>query len=92
MKPITLTRQDTEDLVARLKAWARDNLDQPLGDLQAEALLDLLRETAGPAFYNQGLSDAADAIRQRTDDLAEAITALERPSPGRQPHQRRTIR
>lgn len=79
MKPITLTPADTQDLVARLVSWSRDTLDQPLGNLQAEELLDLIRETVAPAIYNQALADASAAIRQKADDLAEAIEALERP-------------
>ncbi|QLQ13067.1 MAG: DUF2164 domain-containing protein [Brevundimonas sp.] len=79
MKPIIFSREDTQDLVARLISWSRDTLDQPLGQLQAEELLDLIRETVAPAIYNQALADAATAVRQRADDLAEAIEALERP-------------
>lgn len=79
MKPVAFTREETADLVAALRAYFRDELDQDLGQLPAEMMLDFIRDRIGPAFYNRGLYDAQAAVAARAEDMAEAILALERP-------------
>ena len=81
MKPISFTREETADLVARLRQYFRDELDQPLGELPAEMLLDFIRSTVGPAFYNRGLYDAQAVVAAKAEDIAEAVLALEQPAP-----------
>ena len=81
MKPIVFTREETADLVARLQRYFRDELDQPIGDLPAEMLLDFIRSTVGPAFYNRGLYDAQAVVAAKAEDIAEAVLALEQRTP-----------
>ncbi|WP_298125191.1 DUF2164 family protein [Brevundimonas sp.] len=79
MTPFALTREETADLVQALRDIAREELDQEISALQAEMLLDRIRTTIGPAFYNRGLYDAQAAVAARAEDMADAILALERP-------------
>lgn len=78
-RSITLTREETADLVAALRGYFRDELDQDLGVLPAEMLLDFIRERVGPAFYNRGLYDAQAAVAAQAEALAERILNLEKP-------------
>lgn len=79
MTPFALTREETADLVQALRDIAREELDQEISALQAEMLLDRIRTTIAPAFYNRGLYDAQAAVAARAEDMADAILALERP-------------
>jgi uncharacterized protein (DUF2164 family) len=79
MTPFALTREETADLVQALRDIAREELDQEISALQAEMLLDQIRTTIGPAFYNRGLYDAQALVTARAEDMADAILALERP-------------
>jgi len=81
MKPIALSREETADLTRRLRDFARDELEQEISQLQAELLLDLIREQVGPAFYNRGLYDAQAVVAARAEEIGEAILALERTTP-----------
>jgi uncharacterized protein (DUF2164 family) len=77
-KPIGFTREERQDLVERLRAWSREALDEPLTNLQAEMLLDVIAEHAAPAIYNRALYDAQAVVSARAEEMAEAILTLER--------------
>lgn len=79
MKPIAFSREETADAVAALQRYFQRELDVELGKLPAEMLLDFLKETLGPRFYNKGLADAQAMVAAKADDLVEAIYTLEQP-------------
>ncbi len=81
MKPITFSREETADIVAKLRVYFRDELDTELAALPAEMLLDFLGREIGPFFYNRGLHDARAVVTAKVEDLAEAIYGLERAGP-----------
>lgn len=78
MKPIGLTREARAAAATRLQAWLKDELDQEVGGLQAEMLLDELAAELGPLFYNRGVADARAVVAGRAEDLDEALYGLER--------------
>jgi uncharacterized protein (DUF2164 family) len=78
MKPIDLTREARAAAATRLQAWLKDELDQEVGGLQAEMLLDELAAELGPLFYNRGVADARAVVAGRAEDLDEALYGLER--------------
>jgi uncharacterized protein (DUF2164 family) len=78
MKPIELTREARAAAATRLQAWLKDELDQEVGGLQAEMLLDELAAELGPLFYNRGVADARAVVAARAEDLDEALYGLER--------------
>ena len=77
-KPIVFSREETAAITARLQAYFRDELDQELGGLPAEMLLDFLGREIGPFFYNRGLYDAQAIVAKKAEDISEAIAGLER--------------
>jgi len=78
---IQFDRAEREALARRLVKQLRDELDVEVAPMDGQRLLDLLSETLGPAWYNQGLRDAQAAVQARVDDIAEAIAGLERAEP-----------
>jgi uncharacterized protein (DUF2164 family) len=78
MKPIDLSREARAAAATRLQAWLKDELDQEVGGLQAEMLLDELAAELGPLFYNRGVADARAVVAARAEDLDEALYGLER--------------
>jgi len=69
-----------KEAVARLQAWLHQELDQEVGGLQAEILLDMIARDLGPHFYNRGLRDAQAAFSAKADEFADALYGLERQS------------
>jgi len=81
MTDITLSDEQKSRLVARLKTYFNDELDQDIGAFEAEFLIDFIAAEAGPAIYNQGLADAQQLFREKTEELGYQIHELEKPLP-----------
>lgn len=79
MKPIAFSREETADLVRRLRDFAREELEQEMSQLQAEMLLDMIRIEMGPAFYNRALYDAQALVTAKAEEIGDAVLSLERP-------------
>nr|WP_316629108.1 DUF2164 domain-containing protein [uncultured Brevundimonas sp.] len=78
MKPIRFSREEVAAITAKLRPYFRDELDVELRDLPAEMLIDFLAREIGPFFYNRALYDAQAVLKNKADDLAEAVAGLER--------------
>ena len=78
MKPIVFSKEEQRDLIPRIKAFVRDELDLEIGDLQASMLMDFFAEKLGHAVYNRAIYDAQALIVAKADEMAEALYALER--------------
>ena len=81
MAKIAFDRGAREALARGLVQRLRDEFDLEVAPMDGQRLLDVLAESFGAAYYNQGLRDAQAAIRARVDDMAEAIAGLEKPEP-----------
>ena len=69
---------EVQALVRALQGYFNRELEQTLGDIPAQMLLDFLIESLGPAFYNRGLYDAQAVIAARLEDLGDAVLGLEK--------------
>lgn len=78
MKPIEFTKEERAAIVARIQTYFGDELDQPIGVLPAEMLLDFFGREIGGFFYNRGLRDASAVVAAKAEDIADAIYRLER--------------
>lgn len=78
MKRIEFSKEETRAAVGELRDYFRSELDQDLGELPAQMLLDFIAEKIGVHFYNRGLYDARAVLEAKADDIAEAILGLER--------------
>ena len=73
-----VSKEETQALVRALQGSFDRELEQTLGDIPAQMLLDFLIESLGPAFYNRGLYDAQAVIAARLEDLGDAVLGLEK--------------
>lgn len=78
MKKIVFPKEDKAAIVARIRQYFESELDQRIGELPAEFLLDFFSAEIGAHYYNQGLRDAHAALVKRMEDVAEDIYLLER--------------
>ena len=81
MAKVAFDKAQREALARGLVKRLREEFDLEVAPMDGQRLLDLLSETLGPAWYNQGLRDAQAALQARVDDIAEAIAGLERAEP-----------
>lgn len=68
-------------VVHKIQRYFEDELDQDIGQFEAEFLLDFFAKEIGPQFYNQGLQDAQAVLSSRIDDIQDAIAEIEKPPP-----------
>ena len=80
MKPITFSREETKAIVGEIQDYFREELDQSIGSIPAEMLMQFFAEKMGAYYYNRGLYDAQAMIRKQVDTLSDEIFALEQPT------------
>jgi uncharacterized protein (DUF2164 family) len=77
MKPITFSREETKAIVGDIQDYFREELDQSIGAIPAEMLMQFFAEKMGAYFYNRGLYDAQALVRKKIDDVSDEIFSLE---------------
>lgn len=77
MKPITFSRDETKAIVGDIQDYFREELDQSIGAIPAEMLMQFFAEKMGAYFYNRGLYDAQALVRKKIDDVSDEIFSLE---------------
>lgn len=80
MKPITFSREETKALIGEIQDYFREELDQDIGAIPAELLMQFFSERMGAYFYNRGLYDAQALVRKQIDSLSDDIFGLEQPT------------
>lgn len=78
MKPISFDKETRNEIVLRIQRYFENELDQDIGPIPAEMLLNFFTETIGGFYYNQGLADAQAVFAKSLDDVNDMIYALER--------------
>ena len=89
---IELTKEAKQNALESLQKYFELNLDQPLGNLAAGALLQFILEEIGPSIYNKGVADAQSRMQERLGELDYEVHADEFPywrNRDRQPKPRR---
>ncbi len=66
---IELDKQTREEAIASLQRYFRENMEEPLGNIGAGALLGFFIEEIGPAIYNRGVADAQARLLSRVEEV-----------------------
>ena len=80
MSKIEFDKQEKELIVQKIKLYFNEELDQEIGQFDAEFLLDFFSEEIGPRFYNQGLRDARAVLEAKLENIDEALYEIEKPT------------
>lgn len=80
MPEITFTAAEKAIITHKIQRYFRDELEQEIGQFDAQFILDFFAGEIGSYFYNRGLYDAQAILQHRLDDIAEAIYELEKPT------------
>ncbi|GAW94693.1 MULTISPECIES: DUF2164 domain-containing protein [Colwellia] len=83
MSSIKFSSTETEQLVSKIQDYFTKELDQDLGQFDAEFLLDFFSKEVGAHFYNRGLFDAQTVIATKLEYVSEmmheGISEIEKP-------------
>lgn len=66
---ITLSDETKRQLRASIQRYFDEELDQKIGDLKADLVLDYCLKEIGPCVYNQAIADAQAYFAARASDL-----------------------
>jgi uncharacterized protein (DUF2164 family) len=80
MTQITLTKEQTTQIVAKIKAYFTTELNQEIGGFEAQFLMEFFAKEIGPHFYNSGLADAKKLFTQQLEEANYMVDELEKPT------------
>ena len=80
MSKIEFTKEEKEAIVSKIQFYFDQELDQELGQFDAEFLLDFFSEEVGGYYYNRGLYDAQAYLEKQIETISEDIYQLEKPT------------
>ena len=66
---IKLSKEAKEHMITEIKRYYLNERDEELGDLAAGLFLDFIIEELAPEFYNQGVYDSCDFMKDKCEDL-----------------------
>lgn len=66
---IELDKAAREAAIASIQRYFEHQLDEPLGNLQAGALLDFFVREIGPSVYNRAIAEAQARLAARVAEL-----------------------
>ncbi|KXV03333.1 hypothetical protein CR51_17720 [Caballeronia megalochromosomata] len=66
---IELTKEVRADAIVSIQKYFEKNMEEPIGNIAAGALLGFFLEDIGPVIYNQAVADVQEKLRQRVDEL-----------------------
>ncbi len=79
MSPIQFSPAEKSLLIDKLQRYFIKELDQELGQFDADFLLDFFTTELGAIYYNQGLFDAQALMSEKLELISEQIVELELP-------------
>lgn len=77
MRAIEFSKDEKEILIEKVQGYFELELNQELGQFDAEFLIDFFSTNLGSYYYNRGLQNARIATRSKLDDLEAEIESLE---------------
>ncbi|WP_179405534.1 DUF2164 domain-containing protein [Burkholderia guangdongensis] len=66
---IELDKDARDRAIASLQRYFTENMDEPIGNIQAGALLHFFVEEIAPVIYNRAIADAQERLQARIAEL-----------------------
>ncbi|KMY54507.1 hypothetical protein AC623_11765 [Bacillus sp. FJAT-27231] len=74
-----LTKEQKQLMIAEIQYFFSEERDEELSEFAAERVLDFVKESLAPHFYNAAVSDVKTVVEQQFSSLEDEILTLERP-------------
>lgn len=78
MQDITFSQDEKAILVDKIKLYFSQELNQDIGQFDAEFLLDFFGQEVGAYYYNRGLYDAQAMLESKVEAITDGFYELER--------------
>ena len=80
MPTVEFSKEEKEVIIHKIQLYFKKELDQEIGQFDAEFLLDFFSEEVGAYYYNRGLYDAQTILESRLESISDAIYEIEKPT------------
>ena len=77
MSKIEFSKEEKDFIVRKIKLYFSEELEQEIGQFDAEFLLDFFSEEVGAYYYNKGLFDARVVLDSKLEGIDEALYEIE---------------
>ena len=67
--PIELSKELRTQAIQSIERYFRENMDEPIGNIAAGALLGFMLEEIGPTIYNKAVADVQERLQMRVSEL-----------------------
>lgn len=74
---LELNKSDRAQAIASIERYFREQMEEPIGNVTAGALLGFFVTEIGPCLYNQGVADAQERMAARVAELDFEVHAPE---------------
>ena len=74
---IELPQATRQTAVASIQRYFQQNMDEPIGNITAAALLGFFLEEIGPLVYNQAVADVQQRLQARIQEIDLEVYADE---------------
>ena len=78
MSDIKFSSLEKAALVEKLQSYFEKELEQEIGQFDAEFLLDFISKEMGASYYNRGLHDARAIFESKIESIDDEIYAIEK--------------
>jgi uncharacterized protein (DUF2164 family) len=76
---IELSKEAKQKAIESIRKFFELNLEEPIGNLTAGALLGFILEEIGPSIYNKGVADAQQRMQAHLSEIDYEVQADEFP-------------
>jgi len=66
---IEISKEDRAEALSSIERYFQTNMEEPIGNIAAGALLNFFLEELGPLVYNKAITDAQQHLQARVMDL-----------------------
>ena len=66
---IEINDHNRQGLIASIQRYFQENMDEPIGNITAGALLGFFLEEIGPLVYNQAVADVQQRLQARIQEI-----------------------
>lgn len=60
-----ISKESREQLTHSIQRYFKENMDEPIGNMTAAALMDFFVEELGPLIYNKAVADVQERLQAR---------------------------
>jgi uncharacterized protein (DUF2164 family) len=76
---IKLTKEQHKRMIEDIQIFFSEEREEELSEFAAERVLDFVKESLAPHFYNAAIADVKHVVEQQYASMEDEILTLERP-------------